>query len=354
MADGSVTLGQLAPDALAKIGLDHNPATAEGNLLAVPRGTQPPPDYVLYKRSDRNGTLVWEEKAPLSVGRSLDQIAYLQGKIYAVASGYGTVSNLFERYDVEKNQWESLPNLGEALHGVSVVALGEKIYVIGGENESSQVCSDVRVYDPQTENWSNAAPLPSPLLKTKAIAYGGAIYLINGANSVDYSDNFLKYSPDWAQLANAPFAGDGRKLVVYQDRIWAIGGFNSATPVSEWIVLIPRQLVASRSISYNFQKLANGMGWEWRNLCWGRMDNGAPLNTVEFMIRQLKLGFPMEHYLTPFGGVEVFSRMVLPIWWGVPNQPMYFLTKSTRQTSLRRWICTTGRIVLQAQLLLGS
>ena len=37
MADGSVTLGQLAPDALAKIGLDHNPATAEGSLLAVPR-----------------------------------------------------------------------------------------------------------------------------------------------------------------------------------------------------------------------------------------------------------------------------------------------------------------------------
>ncbi len=42
MADGSVTLGQLAPDALTKIGLDHNPATAEGSLLAIPRGTQPP------------------------------------------------------------------------------------------------------------------------------------------------------------------------------------------------------------------------------------------------------------------------------------------------------------------------
>ena len=67
MADGSVTLGQLAPDALAKIGLDHNPATAEGSLLAVPRGEQPPPGYALYKRSDRNGSLVWEEKAPVSV-----------------------------------------------------------------------------------------------------------------------------------------------------------------------------------------------------------------------------------------------------------------------------------------------
>ena len=55
MADESVTIGQLAPDALAKIGLDHNPATTEGSLLAVPRGTQPPQGYALYKRSDRNG-----------------------------------------------------------------------------------------------------------------------------------------------------------------------------------------------------------------------------------------------------------------------------------------------------------
>ena len=39
MTDGSVTLGQLAPDALTKIGLDHNPATAEGSLLAVPWNT---------------------------------------------------------------------------------------------------------------------------------------------------------------------------------------------------------------------------------------------------------------------------------------------------------------------------
>ena len=41
IADGSVTLGQLAPDALTKLGLDHNPATTEGNLLAIPRGDKP-------------------------------------------------------------------------------------------------------------------------------------------------------------------------------------------------------------------------------------------------------------------------------------------------------------------------
>ena len=69
LADGSVTLGQLAPDALSKIGLDHNPATAEGSLLAVPLGSQPPPGYALYKRSDRNGSLVWEERGTGECGQ---------------------------------------------------------------------------------------------------------------------------------------------------------------------------------------------------------------------------------------------------------------------------------------------
>ena len=33
-----------------------------------PVATHPPPGYALYKRSDRNGSLVWEEMAPVSVG----------------------------------------------------------------------------------------------------------------------------------------------------------------------------------------------------------------------------------------------------------------------------------------------
>ena len=83
MADGSVTLGQLAPDALAKIGLDHNPATAEGSLLAVPRGEQPPRGYALYKRFDVNGSLKWEKKASVIVPRwAFDGVEALDGKIY--------------------------------------------------------------------------------------------------------------------------------------------------------------------------------------------------------------------------------------------------------------------------------
>ena len=51
MADGSVTLGQLAPDALAKIGLDHNPATAEV-ACSPSRWGLSTSGYSLHKRFD--------------------------------------------------------------------------------------------------------------------------------------------------------------------------------------------------------------------------------------------------------------------------------------------------------------
>ena len=129
--------------------------------------------------------------------------------------------------------------------------------------------------------------MPNPLFKAKAIAYDGAIYLINGVSSGNFVNSCFRYSPEtnnWNQLANTPFAGDGRKLVVYQDRIWAIGGFNSANsaPVSSVDSFDPRtnswRAEASLTTSRNWPVAWVGNG----GIYVGGGDNGAPLNTVEF------------------------------------------------------------------------
>ena len=156
MADGSVTLGQLAPDALPRLGW-MNPATAEGSLLAVPRGTQPPPGYALYKSSDRNGSLVKskssDECGKIIVVKHMDRVRFMR---WHQATG---PFRICLSVMMLKPMVGILPNLAEALHGVSVF-LGEKIYVIGGENESSQVRSDFRVYD-QTDTKLNNPNLPN-------------------------------------------------------------------------------------------------------------------------------------------------------------------------------------------------
>ena len=66
----TVTLNMLAPDALAKLDVNRTHAQSAGSVIAVPKDSAPPAGYSLYKRSDRNSSLVWEEKAPVSVARN--------------------------------------------------------------------------------------------------------------------------------------------------------------------------------------------------------------------------------------------------------------------------------------------
>ena len=229
MADGSVTLGQLAPDTLAKIGLDHNPATAEGNLLAVPRGTQPPPGYALYKRSDRNGSLFWEEKAPVSVGRnSADGVVVMGEKLHFIA-GYGYIDGaskkITESYDPKTNTWKNLQSLNYSRAGVATASLGGKIYAFGGEDRS-----DLEIYDPLSNTWTLDSDnnLPSIDKGGSAITIENKMYFIDG-NGTGESRMFA-YDPvssEWSQKSNMPVGRTGFKLVWFQKRIWAIGGWNT-------------------------------------------------------------------------------------------------------------------------------
>ena len=237
LADGSVTLGQLAPDSLAKLGLDHNPATAEGSLLAVPRSEQPPPGYALYKRSDRNGSLVWEQKAPVSVARYAgDGLITLDDKIYFVggynlSSGVLEAKDLVEKYDPYLDLWELLSPMQEAREGLASALLGGKIYVMGGKGKSS-----VEVYDPILDQWEYEAELPRQTERSCAVTFGEKIILTGGFNGYSYLSNVLEFEPQrgtWIELAPMSSGHEGHKSVVKDDRIWVVGGLNSGNALDK-------------------------------------------------------------------------------------------------------------------------
>jgi formylglycine-generating enzyme required for sulfatase activity/N-acetylneuraminic acid mutarotase len=227
MADGSVTLGQLAPDSLAKIGLDHNPATAEGSLFAVPWGTKALPGYSLYKRFDVSGSLKWEEKAPVIVPRwAFDGVEALDGKIYFVGGKDGAVRNIAERYDPATNQWESLTPMTEARDGMAAAVLNGKFYAIAGRTNNS-----VEIYDPQTEQWSLGPALPVPLYSAAAITINEKILVIGGYNSgnLNLVYEYESATNQWSQKASMPTARYGHKLAFANGKVWAIGGSSAKT-----------------------------------------------------------------------------------------------------------------------------
>lgn len=75
----------------------------------------------------------------------------------------------------------------EARAGHAAVVVGERIYVIGGENilsEEERVVDTMEVYIPGENRWLGRIPLPKGLHGVAAASVDGVLYLIGGSSQV--------------------------------------------------------------------------------------------------------------------------------------------------------------------------
>jgi N-acetylneuraminic acid mutarotase len=224
-----ITLSMLAPEVTAK--LDQNGSGGSGvvvgSLISVPYGESAPAGYSLYQRGTPKNELVWEEKAPVSVGRwSTDGVEVFNGEIYFLGGKNTSVQKIVERYKPAIDSWETLSPMSIAREGSSCAVLAGKIYAIGGMGLTS-----VEIYDPATDTWSNGTALPSVTERAYAIVVNGLIYLVGGRNDSGQEINqVLCFNPSanqWTTKANMPTSRHGAQLVWFENRIWTIGGHAS-------------------------------------------------------------------------------------------------------------------------------
>jgi hypothetical protein len=81
--------------------------------------------------------------------------------------------------------WETLPPMGAARAEATAAAVGSRIYVIGGVMEDflpvvSGAEGRVDVYDVETETWQRGPPLPLAVNHATAVAVGERIYVLGG------------------------------------------------------------------------------------------------------------------------------------------------------------------------------
>ena len=198
-------------------------APSVGSLLAVPSGSDAPSGYSLYQQGEPK-ELVWEEKAPVSVARrAFDGVEVLDGKIYFVGGDNGSAKNIAERYDPLNDTWEILSPMSVARSGVASAILNGKLYAIGGSGLSS-----VEIYDPSTNTWSLGPALPHAVNSGCAIVANENLYHIGGwLNNQNFKFVHMldPNSNSWTRLADMPTARHGLKLVWFDNRIWAVGGY---------------------------------------------------------------------------------------------------------------------------------
>lgn len=145
--------------------------------------------------------------------------------------------------------WEELPR-GPGLQGMNLAAAGGRIFRVGGmdprnapgdeaDNFSTPAAA---AFDPTTRRWTDLPPLPRPRSSHDVVAVGGRLYVVGGWNMLgaDGGEEWfetmevldLEAVPlRWESLPQ-PFIRRALIATAYQERLWVIGGFTDTEDVS--------------------------------------------------------------------------------------------------------------------------
>lgn len=171
----------------------------------------------------------WHDVSSMRHARSAHAVASTGSAIYAIGgTGEGGAPVLaVERFD--GSGWTDVTTLpGEGLNAPAAVAIGSRIYVIGGFRGTTNVpTADVLVYDTATRVWSSAAPLPAPRGGHAAVVIDGRIHVIGGGNSQSTLADHYEYDPatnTWITRAPLSRAKGSAAAVVLHGKLYSIGG----------------------------------------------------------------------------------------------------------------------------------
>jgi len=123
---------------------------------------------------------------------------------------------------------------------IGVVAIGEKIYVMGGFDELERESRDlVEVYDTSKDVWYTVSPMPKKLNHVGIAVYEGKIFVVGGfeytlpivTNWVSTNYLFI-YDPTtdtWTRGPDMPTARAAHAVEIIDGKLYAIGGLNLMT-----------------------------------------------------------------------------------------------------------------------------
>ncbi len=182
----------------------------------------------------------WSRAASAPTARTEVTTATVSGKVYVVG-GFSapnlanildlTITDKVEEYDPSTDRWQTRGALPAKLHHAAAVALGERLYVIGGFTKSLlsiwQPVNSLYVYEPKTDSWTEGPPMPTARGALAGTAIDGKIMAIGGYGESENSGAVELYDPvaqRWDILPSIPTPRDHLVAATVQGRIYVIGG----------------------------------------------------------------------------------------------------------------------------------
>ena len=165
---------------------------------------------------------------------------YLLLTTFGIANYFDTFfSNQLDLAEASESEssWAGGESIPDPRTEMSAISSGNKLYIIGGDDESEEVTNVVQVYDPKMDKWSTSPPLPIPLDHTGSATYNGKIYVVGGfIEGKRPTDSVFIYDPTtnkWQKGKPLPGPRGALTADFINGTLYAIGGVNAShSPVA--------------------------------------------------------------------------------------------------------------------------
>lgn len=151
-------------------------------------------------------------------------------------------------FDTATGEWIQGAPPPVEIHHMQALAYDDKIYVLGaltGSFPEEPALSYILIYDPLSDTWSTGPDIPVDRQRggSGVVLHDGLIYLVGGntrghmSGYVAWLDVFDPQTEQWTQLPDAPHARDHFHAAVIDGHIYAAGGRKSSHDTGESMTL---------------------------------------------------------------------------------------------------------------------
>ncbi|MCG2726762.1 MAG: hypothetical protein L6420_11040, partial [Elusimicrobia bacterium] len=175
------------------------------------------------------GGNTWLTKAVMPTARSNLAAVAVGGKIYAIG-GLGGTQKENQEYDPAANSWTGKAVMTTARNALASAVVGGKLYAIGGTGGTNKN----EEYDPETNTWTTKAVMPTARYALVAATVGGKVYAIGGDGGTNKNEEYDPETDTWATKADMPTGRFILGVVAVAGKIYAIGGTGGTNKNEEY------------------------------------------------------------------------------------------------------------------------
>lgn len=176
----------------------------------------------------------WTRRASLAIPKQELAVVAVGDRVFVIGGLDGAARTLadVDAYDTKNDRWSPVAPLPEPLHHVNAAVVDGKIYVLGALRTAAFVATGIAlVYDPAANAWSPRAAMPAGTERGSAFvaAIGTKIYVAGGLRGSSVADvsEYDVVGNAWTALPALPIARDHGMGAAHGGLFYAIGGRNA-------------------------------------------------------------------------------------------------------------------------------